>query len=405
MELVESYWEYMLKLVKNFYRYIQLPTQAKREYKKDRKTELYADPGASRVVREAIDWLGRAQDFSASADGGVARDYSLVKGWASSYPETTGYIVPTMIDYANQNGDSEVLQRAEKMLDWLEAIQLEGGGFQGGKIDASPVVPVTFNTGQILIGLATGVAQFGRYQEATKKAAQWLVDSLDEDGCWRKHPTPFATAGEKAYETHVSWGLFEADRVMPGHGFGEAGIKQVKWALTKQRDSGWIADCCLINPTKPLTHTLGYALRGIIEAYRWSNDDALLQAAIRTADGLKSALGNDGYLAGRLDEQWKAGVDYVCLTGAAQIAHCWLDLYLMTGNESYRKAGFLANEYVRKTINVNGADAIRGAIKGSYPVSGGYGKYEYLNWAAKFCIDSNMCEMQVRQSNDAATKS
>lgn len=379
---------------------MQLPAEAKRESKRDIRTGLYSDPGAQRVIDEAIDWLGRAQDCSASHDGGVARDFSLVKGWATSYPETTGYIVPTMIDYANQTGKSDPMARAEKMLDWLEAIQLEGGGFQGGKIDATPVVPVTFNTGQILIGLAAGVKQFGRYQEATEKAAQWLVDSLDEDGCWRKHPTPFAAAGEKTYETHVSWGLFEADRVLPGQGFGEAGIKQVKWALTNQHENGWLDDCCLVYPEKPLTHTLGYALRGIIEAYRWSKDETLLEASILTANGLKSALRSDGFLPGRLDRHWQAGVDSVCLTGTVQIANCWLDLYLMTGNKDYRDSGFLANEFVRKTIDVNGEDSIRGAVKGSFPVSGEYGTYEYLNWAAKFCIDSNMNELQIKENEN-----
>lgn len=388
----------MLRHVKSFYRYMQLPSEAKREAKKDHRTGLYSDPGPQRVIEEGIAWLGRAQDCSASRDGGVARDFSLVKGWATSYPETTGYIIPTMIDYGLQSGEQEPLQRAEKMLDWLQDIQLQDGGFQGGKIDATPVVPVTFNTGQILIGLAAGVKQFGRYQEATEKAAQWLVDSLDDDGCWRKHPTPFAAAGEKAYETHVAWGLFEADRVMPGRGFGEAGMKQVEWALTKQHENGWLDDCCLVYPVKPLTHTLGYALRGIIEAYRWSEAPHLLKAAIRMADGLLTALRDDGYLPGRLDSQWQPGGDYVCLTGSVQIANNWLDLYLMTDDKKYRDAGFLANQFVRKTIDVNGADATRGAVKGSFPVGGDYGTYEYLNWAVKFCIDSNMNEMQIKQN-------
>ena len=36
------------------------------------------------------------------------------------------------------------------MLDWLVSIQMPSGAFQGGTIGESPVVPVTFNTGQIL---------------------------------------------------------------------------------------------------------------------------------------------------------------------------------------------------------------------------------------------------------------
>ncbi len=34
----------------------------------------------------------------------------------------------------------------------------------------------------------------------------------------------------------------------------------------------------------------------------------------------------------------------------------------------------------------------RGGIKGSFPVNGAYGRYQYLNWAAKFFMDSLMLE-------------
>jgi asparagine synthase (glutamine-hydrolysing) len=38
-----------------------------------------------------------------------------------------------------------------------------------------------------------------------------------------------------------------------------------------------------------------------------------------------------------------------------------------------------------------------GAIKGSFPVSGEYGAYQYLSWACKFSIDANMLEKAVRE--------
>src|SRR3546814_3660378 len=86
------------------------------------------------------------------------------------------------------------------MLDWLAAIQFSDGGIQGGKIDATVKVPVTFNTGQVLLGFCAGARAFGDYHENLHAAARFLRDSLDADGCWRRHPTPFAVAGEKAYE-------------------------------------------------------------------------------------------------------------------------------------------------------------------------------------------------------------
>ena len=76
-------------------------------------------------------------------------------------------------------------------------------------------------------------------------------------------------------------------------------------------------------PTAPLTHTLGYALRGIIEAYRYTARAEYLAVARRTADGLlgaircRTAICRAGCAPiGRRMSSW------VCLTGTAQIAHC-----------------------------------------------------------------------------------
>jgi hypothetical protein len=301
-----------------------------------------------------------------------------------------------MLDYSALRKIPEYRERARRMLDWLVKIQLPGGGFQGGLIDAEPLVPVTFNTGQIAIGLAAGAREFGDYTEALRAAAEWLRTSLDPDGCWRKFPTPFAMRGEKVYETHVAWGLFEAARVLPDHGFGEAGLTQVKWALTWQQENGWLDRCCLTDPLRPLTHTLGYALRGIVEAYRFSEDLPLLDAAKMTADGLLSAQRADGSLAGRLSSNWQPAVEWSCLTGNVQIAHSWLLLFRFTNDVRYRDAAYRANQYVRRTIMTEGLPEIRGGVKGSFPVDGKFGQYEYLNWAAKFTIDSNLVEQEIR---------
>jgi hypothetical protein len=281
------------------------------------------------------------------------------------------------------------------MLDWLVSIQLSSGGFQGGVVDAVPVVPVVFNTGQILIGLAGGVGEFGEaYRTPMRRAADWLVRMQDADGCWRRGGSPFAMAGEKAYDVHAAWGLLEAARLETQEPYSRAAMANVHWALSKQRANGWFDDCCLTDASQPLTHTLGYTLRGLLEAHRFSKDPALLGAARSTADGLLSAMRPDGFLPGRLDSCWQGTVDWACLTGTAQVAWCWLDLFLETGDSRYEAAAFSANRFVRRTMDTTGAPGVRGGIKGSFPVYGDYGQYEYLNWAAKFLIDALLFEQE-----------
>lgn len=374
----------------------QLAEEAKLQLQVDRVGLSEQDLGPAVVAAAGIEWLKRSQDMSISRDGGSARDYSLLKGWSSSYPETSGYIVPTLIDYADQTNNLALADRARRMLDWLVSIQFPEGGFQGGKVDASPRVPVTFNTGQILIGLAAGVRRFGDvYRAPMNLAAAWLRDTQDADGCWRKHATPFAAPGDKAYETHVSWGLFEAARLEPTQGFGEAGLKQVHWALTKQADNGWFASNCLSSPNEPLTHTIGYVLRGVIEAFRFSGEMEFLAAARRTADALLGVIERDGRIGGQLDKNWRPTVEWVCLTGSVQIASCWFLLYSITGKNEYLEAARRANRYVRRTVHLADNPDVLGGVRGAFPVNGDYGKFEYLNWATKFCIDSQLMEMML----------
>lgn len=389
-----KYWT----AVRNIDDWLVRPAASAAERRFDGAAAAGADPGAARVLPELIDWLGRAQDCSRWADGGVARDFSLVHGWASSYPETTGYIVPTLLAYAERVAEPDALrQRARRMLDWLVQIQLPSGAYQAGRIDAQPVVPVTFNTGQILLGLAAGERMFGGYRDTLRRAADWLVQTQDPDGCWRRFPTPYASPGVKAYETHVAWGLLEAARVDADRGYEQAARANVDWALGSLRSNGWIDNCCLADITKPLTHTIGYALRGMLEMYRFGRNPKYLAAARLTADGVMTALRNDGYLPGKLRPDWSGAVSWACLTGCAQIAHCWLILYEETGLRSYADAGFSANAFVRRTVRIAGAPEVRGAVKGSLPYHGAYCRYQYPNWAAKFLADSLMLEIDLRR--------
>ena len=376
--------------------HLLLPGRARAERERDNRRELAADAGAAKASEAALLWLFRAQDGSASSDGGVARHFSLIHGWARSYPETTGYILSTLLETRNTPHLTECRERARRMGNWLLSIQFEEGAFPGGVVGEEPVVPVIFNTGQILLGLVSAAREFGEpYRNGAERAAAWLVAAQDPDGAWRKHMSPFAKPGVKVYDTHVAWALLEAARLFDSAAHARAGLRNVEYALSRQRANGFFDDNCLSDPEAPLTHTIGYALRGILEAYRYSRDGALLQAARRAADGILVSLGPDGYLAGRLRPDWHPAVHWVCLTGSVQIAHCWLLLYAWTGDERYLDAGCAANAFVRRTLRFEDCDGVNGGVKGSFPVDGAYNPYMYLNWAAKFLIDSNRLELDI----------
>lgn len=399
----------MHKLVPHGFRDRYLRSSARRNLpqlafdfgQRDARDALTEDRDPEKTISAAITWLCRAQDHSATDDGGVARHYSLVDGWAPSYPETTGYIVPTFLDEADRSGDASLTSRARHMLDWLVGIQRPDGGFQGGTILHTPRVPVTFNTGQVLIGLAIAARRLAewRYLDAMHRAAEWLVRTQDPDGCWRRYPTPWARPGEKTYETHASWGLFEAERTARGYGYGNAGVKQVRWALSRQRANGWFEDSCLNRARAPLTHTIGYTLRGVLEAYRLTHDLEFLYAAAKTGQALVRCSEPDGRLAGRLDAKWQPVVDWVCLTGSAQIGHSMLILWEFTGDRAFLEAGRRLIRFVRRTVILDDDANVVGGIRGSFPISGDYCPFEFISWAAKFFIDASRQDLSMEESD------
>jgi hypothetical protein len=79
-----------------------------------------------------------------------------------------------------------------------------------------------------------------------------------------------------------------------------------------------------------------------------------------------------------------------------QVAHCFLLLFQEAGGTELRDAAFELNRFVRRTVRIDGPEEIVGGVKGAFPVWGDYGRYEFLNWSAKFFVDSNLLEASLR---------
>ena len=90
--------------------HLKLSSEGKKQHLKDRFGLPDDDPGTDNAIKAAIAWLCRAQDMSISQDGGVAYRYTYIDGWLDSYPETTGYIVPTILKYAKLEKDRQLIE-------------------------------------------------------------------------------------------------------------------------------------------------------------------------------------------------------------------------------------------------------------------------------------------------------
>jgi folate-dependent phosphoribosylglycinamide formyltransferase PurN len=346
----------------------------------------------------AADWVARAHD--AATDGGIIGRYRLDSGWTSSYPETTGYLIPTLLALRDRTGEEHWRVRAERAVRFLLELQLPSGAFPGGEVHEGTDRASIFNTAQILNGLVAWHGESGCVDThaAIVRAANWLCDMQDADGAWRQH---IYNGVVTTYTAHASCWLAEAGVRLAEPRWLQAAERHMDWVLS-HRDpvTGWI-DLMGFSPAdhaarRSVTHTIAYTYWGVLFTALLLDREDAIDAVVQAADGIARRVQLTGWLPGMLDRNWRSAASYACLTGNAQMALIWLRLYALRGDGRHLNAALIALDAVKATQsfdNQNGA--IRGAIAGSWPVWGGYISNAYPNWAAKFFIDALIAAEQA----------
>lgn len=342
-----------------------------------------------RHLTEAARWILRAQD--ATADGGVSAAYSFEDGWVASYPETTGYLIPTLLAFSEYSGEPVYRDRALAMAEWELTVQYAEGGFPGHFVDRRNS-PVVFNTGQIIFGLvaaneATGEA---RFLDAARRAGDWLLGVQDEDGAWRRSDY----GGHlHSYNTRTAWALVELGLCSGEDRYVRAGQQNLDWALTKQEPNGWFHACSFTPGCDPYLHTIAYASQGLLEAGLRLDRPDYVTAARRTCEAVLARTGPDGSIAGTFDSMWRPTARYSCLTGNAQMAIQWFKLHALTDEQAFRDAALRATGLLKSLQDCETTNlSVRGAVKGSHPIWGRYLFGTFPNWAAKFFMDALLAE-------------
>lgn len=350
----------------------------------------------NRHLEAVIGWLNHA--FLVSDDNGVPQAFFIKKRkWSSSYPETTGYIIPTFFDYSILTGIDEYRTQAIQMADWECDVQMPEGAVQAGTVADNPARPTIFNTGQVLFGWVRAYEETKneRYLNSLIRAADWLCCVHDDDGAWRKFGSTQTKTKVNTYNTRTAWGLIEAYKVTGNERYREAAKKNLDWALTQQLPNGWWENNCLLYNERPFTHTIAYAMRGFLEAGDFLKEDEYVEAALKAARALLKKQKRNGSWAGQFNRKWKAQCKWSCLTGNSQLAVNFIRLFEITGERNLFEAAQLANRFNMSVQDIDTDDPnIRGGIPGSWPIDGKYHPYQYPNWVAKFFADALMAELR-----------
>ena len=282
--------------------------------------KLYSDSAANLApalhLREAIDWLCRAQD--AGEDRGFSYGARLGEAFLPSYPETTGYIIPTFLRAADAWSRPELEQRAIEAADWEIAVQMPCGAVMAGRVTETPR-PAVFNTGQVLLGWAALFGRTGeeRFGNAAERAAEWLLATQEANGEWVQGNSPLANARSTTYNVKAAWGLCRAGLVLGNERYVRSALLNAEHAVRQQAPNGWFGRCCLTDPDRPLLHTLAYTVQGLLGIAQLTGREDVLVAARRSADAFMGVMDERGFIPGRIRSDLRGAVDWCCLTGSA----------------------------------------------------------------------------------------
>lgn len=349
-----------------------------------RDDQVHLEAAVAFILRSIDHGKGRAS----------SKGYRVGKGWLPPYRETSGYLIPTLLNLAEHLGRPELAAIGERIGEWLSEVQEPNGGFIEHDLRQN-TVPIVFNTGQILHGLNALVLRRGRQDliANARRAGDFLVASADETGSFvRNEHYDMA----HAYNVRSAWALLTLGRSLGDKTYESVALANADWTVAQQSDNGFFRNNIFQPGWNANTHGIAYVLQGLLEMHCISGRDSYLTAVRRTADRIVSIYGAKRYLVSEIGENWDFRSSHLCLTGYAQLAIVFFKLYGLDGDKRYLNAGLNLLDDVAATQDVTArASPHYGGIKGSLPIYGRYAPLQYPNWATKFFIDALLAKQGV----------
>jgi len=352
------------------------------------------DPGLPYRTDAALSWVRRSIEVTGGR--GSSHSYSPVFGWAKAYPETTGYLIETLLDYAVLKQDPSLEQLAFSCADWLCTLQLPNGAFPG--LLAGHNKPSVFNTAQILFGLAAAhrrLTALGRpgstYLLGLEHGVNWLNQVLEPDGAWRQ--AAYVPGFVPSYYTRAVWGVLNANEILQQADIQENMRRALYFYAGRFLPNGAVRDWGFRPAQAAFTHTIAYTLEGFLECAVALKEADILGKTIDSMNRLLHERERTGKTAGRYTQDWKGDTGFVCVSGNAQLSIVCRRLAQLTGASHFQApADSLLLEVLGYQCLGNNRNT-QGALPGSRPFWGPYMRFRYPNWGLKFFLDA--CKWSV----------
>lgn len=301
--------------------------------------EKYTAPGVPSVER-ACNWMLQNQQ----ENGGV----SVFLGALEEYPEVTGYIIPTMLQYGFRD-------EAMAMAQYLNSVANSDGSFNSAGAERVYL----FDTAQALRGLNAIRKITSRYTELQQKTAEYLF------GVLRKHDGIFPKSyGDDAIvpETIMLFAL------PPMLEYARLAGSEEKAALVHKAVKLYLKETEALS-LKTLSHFLAYQIDALIDLGYREEVKSIVQK-------LLASQREDGAIPAY------EGVDWVCITGCSQIAICLYKLGMPAPADKLMA-------WVEQNMEDNGG------FLGSVGKGAEYFEDREPAWAVKFYLDAYKCMIRA----------
>lgn len=313
-----------------------------------------------------------------------------VGGWAEAYPETTGYIIPTLLQAEKQLGIS-LKSYVQSCIYWLsEEVQMSSGAFPS--LYSGNEKESLFNSAQIALGFLAYTEHFPSDEKILLSELDLLnwfvenVDKVDADIHYKKDFVP-------SYYTRVVWPCLllakkYKHRVLKDKAFHllDVIINRSLGEGDFPRDAGFSGD-------KAFSHTIAYTIRGLLEINELYPNEEREEILNRLVQGQMKAIDEaGGKMAGSYDLNWKGDYSFRCLTGEYQWAIIFLRMYGREGEQVFLQ---YAERLLEEDFSSNILFPI-GAVYGSKPFWKSYMRFKAPNWAAKFGLDALLLHKKLQ---------
>lgn len=325
-----------------------------------------------------ISWIIKSHE--ATSFNGSSKYRTVFGKWAEAYPETTGYLLPTLKNADTIIRSKDIKQCLKSNIEYLKSLFHQEGYFDSG--DGNIFV---FDNSQILLGLLLTEDLNDGIKELTYKNYSWLLKNISPDGVfinynYKKNYNP-------SYYARIAWALLLFEK-KNGLNHNQKTKTLLSYITSLQKENKHFKNASFDGSQKSFTHTIIYSYRGLWESYHLLEKTNVLDRLYNDVLEIVTNLNlSKKSFYGIYDDKWQTKTIALCCAGNAQLAILLLSMYEYRSNPVFLE---VIKQLLRPLLKAQKKPHFfnTGGIPSSIPTWGPYQRFKYTNWTQKFFSDA-----------------